>query len=324
MATSARGAFGIAKSVVSSHVPSSQPSVNTTIPPGTIDAALNKIHAGATSVSKQAQNSFDSAAFEKTMPSALRGALDYLFGVSDANTAKSAELARENRDWQKAQNQIAMDFNASEAAKQRDWSEYMSNTAHQREIADLKAAGLNPVLSAMGGNGASVGSGAAAHGVTSSGSQGQVDTSANSAIVSLLASALSAQTQLSVQQNNALNNIAVADKYTAMQQIVAQIAASSGISQAQIHAGASKYGSDINYQIHKDFPNSTVGALASLLQNDLISGTANSALSGFTSSINKAADKVGEWWKDLTGYGLTYGSRRGGGGQSSGSGAGRN
>lgn len=39
--------------------------------------------------------------------------------------------------------------------KTRDWQQYMSNTAHQRETNDLIAAGLNPILSATGGKGAS-------------------------------------------------------------------------------------------------------------------------------------------------------------------------
>lgn len=42
-------------------------------------------------------------------------------------------------------------FNRDEAQKARNWSEYMSSSAHQREVADLRKAGLNPVLSANTG-----------------------------------------------------------------------------------------------------------------------------------------------------------------------------
>lgn len=67
------------------------------------------------------------------------------------------------------------EWSAQQAAKQMEFQERLSNTAHQREIDDLKAAGLNPVLSARLG-GASTPSGSAASG----------DTSGTAAIVELM------------------------------------------------------------------------------------------------------------------------------------------
>lgn len=56
---------------------------------------------------------------------------------------------------------------ADQAQKQMDFQKMMSDTAHQREVEDLKAAGLNPVLSASGGAGSSVAAGAMAQPDTS-------------------------------------------------------------------------------------------------------------------------------------------------------------
>lgn len=213
-------------------------------------------------------------------------ALSVMQSLAQANSAASAEQASDLRAWQEQQNSVAMDFNAAEAAKNRAWQEYMSNTAHQREVADLKAAGLNPVLSASGGNGAAVTSGSTAQGVTSSGAKGEVDMSVSGAMASLFGTLWTMQNQLEMQKLNAQNNLAVADKYTAASELVAQISGLYGLRSAETAAAASryhsdvaaeasmfsalqglesaKYSSDMQYKIHEDFPSSFAALLNSV------------------------------------------------------------
>lgn len=111
-------------------------------------------------------------------------------------------------DLQRQNIQLQFDMNRQLANENREWQERMANSAHQREIKDLKAAGLNPVLTVSGGNGATTPSGS-----TASVNSASVDMSPYTAAINYEIAKLNSATQIYMHDKPSASTLSGALEY---------------------------------------------------------------------------------------------------------------
>lgn len=151
-----------------------------------------------------------------TVPGALSEIGSALSGNGSVGTGEGSQsIWSAFNDWltgnkQFERQQILLksqqDFNASEAQKNRDYQTKMSNTAYQRAVEDLKAAGLNPYLAYSQGGSSTPSGSFASSGLGSAPGSGRGFSSIVGLVGGLIGSAFNLA-QSSMKRQASVNNL---------------------------------------------------------------------------------------------------------------------
>lgn len=227
--------------------------------------------------------------------------------VNAENWIHSQQMLGANQGFAREQANTAYEFSAGQAKQNLDWQERMSSTAYQRATADMRAAGINPMLAYTQG-GASSGGGAQASASPQSASGSALGSGSSSGSGSSMSSnQQNTQAELGRAVGNIANSAVDAFKNTESAKLMRE--QQELTDQKKLESKAAENLLIVNQKKGMEETNRTMEETENArAQRDVIRATVgqvNASTAAGYANAGQASEQTRQWQKNgLPGYGL--------------------